>query len=141
MKTQTHTHTHTHTHFLSLTNAHTHILSHTPLFLPRRMDHDHVSNTAYDWDSCSTLSLTHTLILSHTSLLPCRMDHDHVSNTAYDWDNYSKPVIHPYWQPVDWREIYKGHVCYHPAKVCVCVCLCVCVCALPTLFGPCHSIS
>lgn len=36
---------------------------------------------------------------------------------AYDRDNYSRPMTHPEYQPVDWRNVYLGHPCYSPGKV------------------------
>ena len=36
---------------------------------------------------------------------------------AYDWDNYSRPMTHYEYQPVDWRNVYLGHPCYSPDKV------------------------
>ena len=53
-----------------------------------------------------------SIVLTHWG----RLDLAHTSNTAYEPDNYSMPAVWPGYQDTDWRELYKGHVCYDPAK-------------------------
>ena len=49
--------------------------------------------------------------------LPGGQDQQHTSGSAFEADNYSQEWVHPDYAPAGWTHLYKGHACYHPAKV------------------------
>lgn len=75
---------------------------------------DHLWLTPHDEGACWMPKIIYdkAIMLTHWG----RLDPNHQSNTAYTGDNYSQPIVHHEYQPVDWIESIKGHPCFDPAK-------------------------